>query len=195
MACDVGGTRESYSVRPGKAGIAREVGSWTGAPSSPQLCAARVGCSASACVLQPQTAGAFIGNTPSCTGTDPDSARPGQPAPFGSRPQADSAPWLLQCLQGGSSPPGVPRKQCGGVNICPPFCMYGGGQTVQWTLKLGRGVGDGKCLPPCPRCSSADLLEHVIDSLYLLILVIKQSRSVRNPVRAFDSCSCDSRQL
>lgn len=67
------------------------------------------------------------------------------------------------------------------------------GQAVLRTPKLGLEVGNS--FLPAPQHSSADLHEHVIGSLYLLILAIKQSSSVRNPVRAFDSCSCDSQQL
>lgn len=180
MACGGGGgTWESCPVHPGKAGIVQEVGSWPGAPRSPQLCATRVCCSASACVLQPQTAGVFVRNAPSCTRADPASAQPGQPAPFGAHPWADPAPWVRRCLRGAPSALGYP------ASALPSLCRYSSGQMVWGAPKLGS----------CPPCSSADLLERVIDSLYLLVSVIKQSRSVRNLVRAFDSCYCDSRQL
>lgn len=125
-------------------------GSWTDTPCSPQLCGTGVGCSASACLLQLQTAGAVLRNTPSCTGTNRASAQPGQPA--------DPAPWVLW---EGSCPLGYPTSSAG-LTPCPPLCVYSSEQMVQWTPKPGSGAGDGKCLPPCPPCSSAALLEHVI---------------------------------
>lgn len=97
-----GWTWESCPVHPGKAGREQEVGSWPGAPRSPQLCATRVGCSASACVLQLQTAGVFIGNARSCTGTNPAAAQPGQPAPFGAHPRADPTPWVRRGVPWGT---------------------------------------------------------------------------------------------
>lgn len=89
------------------------------------------------------------------------------------------APTLFGVAKSGSS------TLQGGAHIC--------GQMVLRTPELGLEVGNS--FLPAPQPSSAGLPGHVIGSLYLLILAIKQSSSVRNPVRAFDSCSCDSQQL
>lgn len=144
------------------------LGAWLGSTTSQK---------GTLCSPQLQAAGAFVGNVPSCTGTNPASMWPNQAAPSSSRLWAHP-----RSCRKGASPRGTLQ---GGAHIC--------GQMVLRTPELGLEVGNS--FLPVPLPSSAGLPGHVIGSLYLLILAIKQSSSVRNPVRAFDSCSCDSQQL
>lgn len=121
---------------------------------------------------------AWLGSTASQKGTLCSPQLRAAGAFLGTCPAA-LAPTLFGVAKSGSS------TLQGGAHIC--------GQMVLWTPELGLEVGNS--FLPAPQPSSAGLPGHVTGSLYLLILAIKQSSSVRNPVRAFDSCSCDSQQL